>query len=152
MQTTWTNFLLFCPPTWRQWKPPITKGKDCWWFLTCFVVVWGARVDQWTNRATLPLDVQWLLTVWMAANSSQAFWSSITAHTHGTVIWFPRLGLAVKLVAGRIMTFGWCEKKMRVKKLHELYCHQTIARKTLSRFEIVTYSRSGWILYLTKVK
>ena len=23
MQTMWTNFLLFCPPTWRQWKPPI---------------------------------------------------------------------------------------------------------------------------------
>ena len=22
-QTTWTTFLLFCPPTWRQWNPPI---------------------------------------------------------------------------------------------------------------------------------
>ena len=27
MQTIWTNFLLFCTPTWRQCKPPIVRFK-----------------------------------------------------------------------------------------------------------------------------
>ena len=31
MQTMWARFLLFCPPTWRQCKPPITVNPRHAW-------------------------------------------------------------------------------------------------------------------------
>ena len=30
MQPLWTNFLLFCPPTWRRCKPPIAQALLTW--------------------------------------------------------------------------------------------------------------------------
>ena len=48
MQTLWTNFLLFCPPKLRQWKPPI-QGYLYFLFITLFEIIpeiaFGKRHD-----------------------------------------------------------------------------------------------------------
>ena len=62
-QTLWTNFLLFCPPTWRQWKPPIAIARLS--LVRIFVVLKEIRSTYpilWEEGNPWP-NVCWLRTL-----------------------------------------------------------------------------------------